>query len=968
MNLESVYLSDGGVIIGRSTMYDDGGLTKFDSQGDLVWSNTYSDGFSNYPFDKISEASDGSIYNTYGLNGISVSKLTALGNTVWNNSYSFPSSSSYPDIASASDGLDLICFGVSSSDSAFILKIDGSGTLLFSKRLKLSSVLTTAGSNRINKMIRTSSGDFIVVGKTQDTFSATINNFIIKIDGNGNVIWGQKIDEGIDGVFNLDLHSVKETSSGDLILAGVSTKNGKTGSTIIRLASNGSVLSGMQYQDNSNKTFITELSTGELIITSTSMDLSEGGILKNGVMKTNSLGNVEWTRAFGSFDQNYAIETNIGNSDTIYIQGAFAEFMDPIKYYLASIDLQGRSEGCYDIVATVIETTLSLTLSSFTGTLSNEVVNVFPYSMTVASEVVSPFSFEFQTAGTVNNPLCNEEFGAVDLTITGGSAPYSFSWSNGTNSQNLLNAPAGNYSVRIVDNQGCVKLDTFDIVEPSEVTVTSVISHVTCFGSQNGSIDVTSTGGTPGYSYLWATQDITEDVSGLSGGFYQVTIIDANGCDEDFGFAISEPQQLFAAITSSQNVSCYSACDGSLSGLASGGTSPNVLGWNDPNNTVGSSVSNLCPGNYLFTITDNNGCVSYSNGTITEPLPISSSTASAGSECDVANGEASIDVIGGTMPYAYSWTSGDVAETAINLIPGSYDVTVTDNNGCIINESVIVNTLTTPVEICVITVDSVDNKNMIIWEKPVTLNIQGFYIYRNIAGAYSQVGYQPYDSISQFVDNSFGVDPAVTSYRYEISVLDSCGNESDLSSFHETIHLTSNLGLNDEVNLIWDDYEGFVFTQYNILRDSTGNGNWEQIANVANTSFTYTDLTPPQSSSLRYLVEVVLPFTCSATKAQDHNTTRSNRATIAAPNANSLEELILSQASVYPNPSKGIFTINVKSDNWNYSLYDMSGKIISTEMVSETNKQIDIQTLETGIYLMKINLGDSSIFKKVIKQ
>jgi len=127
-------------------------------------------------------------------------------------------------------------------------------------------------------------------------------------------------------------------------------------------------------------------------------------------------------------------------------------------------------------------------------------------------------------------------------------------------------------------------------------------------------------------------------------------------------------------------------------------------------------------------------------------------------------------------------------------------------------------------------------------------------------------------------------------------------------------------------------------------------------------------LTPPQTSSLRYLVEVVLPSTCSATKAQDHNTTRSNRATIAAPNANTIEELILSQVKVFPNPSNGLFNINVKSDNWSFSLFDMSGKLISMENVSETTKQIDIQTLETGIYLMKIELGGSSVYKKVIKQ
>ena len=81
-----------------------------------------------------------------------------------------------------------------------------------------------------------------------------------------------------------------------------------------------------------------------------------------------------------------------------------------------------------------------------------------------------------------------------------------------------------------------------------------------------------------------------------------------------------------------------------------------------------------------------------------------------------------------------------------------------------------------------------------------------------------------------------------------------------------------------------------------------------------------------------------------------------------------MQELILSQASVYPNPNVGVFTINVKSTNWSYSFFDMSGKLISTEIVSETSKEIDVHAIETGIYLMKINLGDSFIYKKIIKQ
>ncbi|MDC3338233.1 hypothetical protein OAW23_10200, partial [Flavobacteriales bacterium] len=127
--------------------------------------------------------------------------------------------------------------------------------------------------------------------------------------------------------------------------------------------------------------------------------------------------------------------------------------------------------------------------------------------------------------------------------------------------------------------------------------------------------------------------------------------------------------------------------------------------------------------------------------------------------------------------------------------------------------------------ICLISVDSTSTQNKVVWEKPVTAAIDSFMVYREFgSGSYGVVGSVPYDSLSQFYDNTIGVNPNITSYRYKISAIDTCGNESQLSDYHETMHLTTNVGLSGEVNLIWDAYEGFSFSYYRILRDSTFSG------------------------------------------------------------------------------------------------------------------------------------------------
>ena len=179
-----------------------------------------------------------------------------------------------------------------------------------------------------------------------------------------------------------------------------------------------------------------------------------------------------------------------------------------------------------------------------------------------------------------------------------------------------------------------------------------------------------------------------------------------------------------------------------------------------------------------------------------------------------------------------------------------------------------------------VTVDSTSTRNEIVWEKPTVTNIDSFRIYRNIIGVYTWVGSVSYASESYFVDTTNGVNPNTTSYRYQVTTLDVCGNESAMSSYHETIHVqTTDNG--STVDLLWDNYEGFNFSHYRILRDTTGLGgsNWIAIDSVTNNNFTFTDIDPSIGNS-EYIIEVVPLDVCIANKIKTYNSSKSNTSSI----------------------------------------------------------------------------------------
>jgi len=335
-------------------------------------------------------------------------------------------------------------------------------------------------------------------------------------------------------------------------------------------------------------------------------------------------------------------------------------------------------------------------------------------------------------------------------------------------------------------------------------------------------------------------------------------------------------------------------------------------------------------------------------------------------------GAIDISITSGNGITSINWSNGGATEDITNLMPGNYSVNVTDNSGCIgmATAEVFPELPVTP-EICLVTVDSVTTTNLIVWEKPVTTSISHFNIYREG----SQAGlYQFVDSVLYSEESSFNdqiASPMVRSWRYKISTVDNCGNESSLSAYHKTIHATINVGLAGAYNILWDAYEGVTYNQWSCWR-YTNAGGFEWLWTNSSNIFSYTD-TPPTTAGLDYVVGFSIA-TCTSTKAQSYNGTRSNRsAGLFDPSGLSIDENTKSDFDVmiFPNPNEGNFSVHITgtaTGNFDYQIIDVRGRMILDGTKYQRKFDMNVANLEAGIYYLNIiNDGLMKTQKVIIK-
>lgn len=286
--------------------------------------------------------------------------------------------------------------------------------------------------------------------------------------------------------------------------------------------------------------------------------------------------------------------------------------------------------------------------------------------------------------------LCNgASTGNVYLTVTGGTIPYSYSWTNGATTQNLANVTAGTYSVTITDANNCQTTQSITLTEPSAIVLTTSSTNSTC-GNSNGSATVNAGGGTGTYSYVWSNGGTTGSITGIASGSYDVTVTDANSCSAFASVVVNDINGPTLSIGSISNVNCFNSSNGSATILASGGTAPLTYLWSNGNTT--NSISSVSGGIYTITATDANNCIAILNVTITEPtLSLTSSISATNVTCSGANdGGANLTVSGGTTPYTYNWNNGATTEDLTGISGGTYNVTIADANGCTNNSSIII--------------------------------------------------------------------------------------------------------------------------------------------------------------------------------------------------------------------------------------------------------------------------------------
>ncbi len=318
------------------------------------------------------------------------------------------------------------------------------------------------------------------------------------------------------------------------------------------------------------------------------------------------------------------------------------------------------------------------------GTYNVTVTDNKGCTITHSATITEPTAL--QTSSTATSVSCNAgSNGAIDLSVTGGTAPYSYSWNGGATTEDRTGLIAGTYNVTVTDNKGCTITHSATITEPTALQTSSTATSVSCNAGSNGAIDLSVTGGTAPYSYSWNGGATTEDRTGLIAGTYNVTVTDNKGCTITHSATITEPTALQTSSTAT-SVSCNAGSNGAIDLSVTGGTAPPSYSWNGGATTE--DRTGLIAGTYNVTVTDNKGCTITHSATITEPTALQTSSTATSVSCNAgSNGAIDLSVTGGTSPYSYSWNGGASTEDRTGLIAGTYNVTVTDNKGCTITHS-----------------------------------------------------------------------------------------------------------------------------------------------------------------------------------------------------------------------------------------------------------------------------------------
>ncbi|MDD3741940.1 MAG: SprB repeat-containing protein, partial [Bacteroidales bacterium] len=280
-------------------------------------------------------------------------------------------------------------------------------------------------------------------------------------------------------------------------------------------------------------------------------------------------------------------------------------------------------------------------------------------------------------SATYTQIACSGESATVTVTATGGTPNYS-----GIGS---FTVDAGTYNYTVTDSHSCQSVANVTVpVAPAPVSIYASVSNLSCFGASDGSISITTTGGTSPYYYQWSNFLPQSHITGLSAGQYSVTVTDYNECSVTGMYTIAEPEEIKLDFTST-DLSCYGEANGSVQMFAEGGHPPYTFEmYNDRYNGNGAYQRNLSEGYYTIYVRDANGCTKTRDILILSPAELQLSLVSTNPSC-IGNDDGSVVVYvsGGTEPYTYVFDDIFFPDNNMTrLREGTYSLEIIDANNC----------------------------------------------------------------------------------------------------------------------------------------------------------------------------------------------------------------------------------------------------------------------------------------------
>ncbi len=354
-----------------------------------------------------------------------------------------------------------------------------------------------------------------------------------------------------------------------------------------------------------------------------------------------------------------------------------------------SIEINGGQEP-YDVSWAEIEAPNQQSITDLpTGIYTVAVTDANLCEVTASYQITLPD--EIIITAEVTQPDCVLQSGTIEVVnITGGAGSYSFIWLEiDAPDQNLVeNLASGDYTIQVTDASNCITEEVYTITEPGVLAVSSEVTNVLCNGENTGSILLEASGGLEPYTAVWTpVLDASLAQENLTAGVYEVTLTDDNGCEFNNTFEITAPDEII--ITEDVSVLNCSEDLGAIEISIEGGIEPYGIAWGGIEAPGETLLTELSAGDYSVTVIDDSECEVTEAYFITAPEAIEIVEVITQPNCFGELGVISLEITGGTGLYTIEWTGieADGDTEILDLIAGTYTVTVTDENGCEEEES-----------------------------------------------------------------------------------------------------------------------------------------------------------------------------------------------------------------------------------------------------------------------------------------